>query len=649
VLNFEARGSRGPVAMFETSDGNAALIGALASEVDRAYANSLLYGVYRRMPNDTDLSIAKAAGHAGMNFAFVHGHADYHMPTDTPARLSADSLQHLGAYMLPLARHFAGIDLPPPAAAERHYFNPLGFAFVHYPPWLDQVLWLLVALLVAAALWRWRADGGLAVGEMLRGAAAVLLLIVWPALLIWLGHRGLRLAQDDPDWLLASIARHRSVFVGWTALAVGVALWLQARALRGFGRRALWLTSAPVLLLALLLASAGELGWSVPVVVLLLAAINLLLLRRSLAVPALAAGALLLHLLLAAALVVGLPGGAYLLLWPLLALAVAALLTGPRTPALPWLLAALPAIVLIAGTALTFDLMIGYAQPMISVLPLLLVLPLLAPLLARPAATPTALVLMLAGALAVLALTLRPPWHAERPQPTELFVLHDADRGQTAWVSSDRRLKDWHRQRLGDAPEQIQPPAYLPGAEFPSWQTPIDSVDLAAPPPQPRLRLLASRRSDQTRHLRLHLHVDGGSHALNLFLPPDTALQGWRVDGHALMLPPPRAERWWRLRGFALPADGVELELEIGGDAELPELVLTSLRYDLPPGLALPPRPPGLMRRPYSYSDGTLSMHRVSLAALVEAGVEVDVDTDAPLEHPPEPASAGARLRANGG
>src|SRR5205814_8205328 len=80
VVNLEARGTSGPCFLFETSDENAALI-TLASQVpDHPSAWSASYEVYKRMPNDTDLTVFKRQGWLGYNLAFIRGMRHYHTP-----------------------------------------------------------------------------------------------------------------------------------------------------------------------------------------------------------------------------------------------------------------------------------------------------------------------------------------------------------------------------------------------------------------------------------------------------------------------------------------------------------------------------------------------------------------------------------------
>lgn len=65
VLNFEARGSGGPSYMLvETNQGNAKLIKAF-NEASPPFpvANSMMYSIYKMLPNDTDLTVFREEGH----------------------------------------------------------------------------------------------------------------------------------------------------------------------------------------------------------------------------------------------------------------------------------------------------------------------------------------------------------------------------------------------------------------------------------------------------------------------------------------------------------------------------------------------------------------------------------------------------------
>jgi hypothetical protein len=110
VLNFEARGNKGPSFMFETSDQNGWLIKEFIKAAPDPVAYSIIYNLYKRMPNDTDLTVFREGGLPGLNFAFGIGLNAYHQPIDTPENLDPSSLQHHGEYMLSLSLRSVGLE-----------------------------------------------------------------------------------------------------------------------------------------------------------------------------------------------------------------------------------------------------------------------------------------------------------------------------------------------------------------------------------------------------------------------------------------------------------------------------------------------------------------------------------------------------------
>ena len=133
ALNFEYRGNSGAFMMFETSDDNSLLIAGLAESVAFVMSNSLMYEVYKRLPNDTDFSVFKRAGIPGMNFAAIEGHAAYHTQLDRPEFLNQGTLQHEGNIMLGLVKHFGNQAIANLKAENRVYFDFPGLGLVHYP------------------------------------------------------------------------------------------------------------------------------------------------------------------------------------------------------------------------------------------------------------------------------------------------------------------------------------------------------------------------------------------------------------------------------------------------------------------------------------------------------------------------------------
>jgi hypothetical protein len=151
VLNFEARGSGGPSNMIvETNGGNTNLVKAFSNaEVPYPVASSLMYSVYKMLPNDTDSTIFREAGDIeSIFFAFIDDHYDYHTANDTVENLDIESLQHQGSYLLPLLHYFADADLGSLKAMEDSvYVNIPVVTFIHYP-----FSWILPMLIIAFVL-----------------------------------------------------------------------------------------------------------------------------------------------------------------------------------------------------------------------------------------------------------------------------------------------------------------------------------------------------------------------------------------------------------------------------------------------------------------------------------------------------------------
>ncbi|HEY2516161.1 MAG TPA: M20/M25/M40 family metallo-hydrolase, partial [Polyangiaceae bacterium] len=167
VLNFEARGDRGPTLMFETSPAAGPLVDVLAREAPHVVATSISQEVYRRMPNSTDFTIALGARVPGLNFSNIDGYERYHQVTDTVANASLGTLQHHGSYALSLARAFGDRDFPRPGG-EEVYFR-LGPLFVHYSAKLALPIAALATFLLL--VWARRAvrAGGATPGRIAAG------------------------------------------------------------------------------------------------------------------------------------------------------------------------------------------------------------------------------------------------------------------------------------------------------------------------------------------------------------------------------------------------------------------------------------------------------------------------------------------------
>lgn len=237
VVNLEARGTGGRSLMFETSEDNGWLIAAYASAVPSPDTSSLYFEVYRRLRNDTDLSIFKRAGMAGLNFAFIQNSAYYHTAQDSLDHLDLGSLQHQGDNALAMIRALAATDLSNPPPGNAVYTDLLGLMVIRWPeswclPWA-----VLTSLLTAATVFRLVYARIIPLRSVLGGLAVV------PALLAAsvLAGIGLNLCLSGRLVSWQSDSCHPALVRAglWSEVAI-VALALTFFASRWIGCWALW-------------------------------------------------------------------------------------------------------------------------------------------------------------------------------------------------------------------------------------------------------------------------------------------------------------------------------------------------------------------------------------------------------------------------
>ena len=105
MINLEARGPWGPALLFETCPGNEKVMDLYASAAKSPYTYSLTTVVYSFMPNFTDFTIVKDEV-PGMNFSTIADVNHYHTDLDNFSNISAKSIQHYGAQVLPIALEY---------------------------------------------------------------------------------------------------------------------------------------------------------------------------------------------------------------------------------------------------------------------------------------------------------------------------------------------------------------------------------------------------------------------------------------------------------------------------------------------------------------------------------------------------------------
>lgn len=154
MLNFEARGMRGPSYLFEFGGPQTWLLQEIAQSGAPLRTSSLMYEVHRRLPFTTDYTMLRDSI-PGMNAAFVGRFPLYHSANDTPQHLDPRSLQHHGEYALSFTRRFCS--LPPSGphpTTHPVFFTVFGSHLVWYPEWLNSALTIILTIAVILYIFR---------------------------------------------------------------------------------------------------------------------------------------------------------------------------------------------------------------------------------------------------------------------------------------------------------------------------------------------------------------------------------------------------------------------------------------------------------------------------------------------------------------
>lgn len=157
VINLEARGNKGPLYMFQTSDNNYKLID-FYSRSRLPFSFSVAAGVYRHLPNDTDFTPFLNEGYAGLNFSTLNHLKYYHTPDDNLDNAHQPALQFYGEQIYPLVMEYIGKERysTPEAFVSNSnavFFTLLPGLLVFYSQTVSQVLTIIITLSVIAVVY----------------------------------------------------------------------------------------------------------------------------------------------------------------------------------------------------------------------------------------------------------------------------------------------------------------------------------------------------------------------------------------------------------------------------------------------------------------------------------------------------------------
>jgi hypothetical protein len=228
VLNFEARGSSGPSYMLmETNKGNAGLVKEFtAAKTTFPVSNSLMYSIYKMLPNDTDLTVFREQGNIqGYNFAFIDDHFNYHTVQDDINHLDKNTLAHQSYYLMPLLNYFSNADLSATQATADDVYFTIPYTFISYPfSWVLPMVSIALGLFIFL-LFLGRAKRILSFREICRGFIPFLSSLIVTGLITFFGWKALLKVYPQYNDLLNGFTYNGHAYIAaFVLLALAISL-----------------------------------------------------------------------------------------------------------------------------------------------------------------------------------------------------------------------------------------------------------------------------------------------------------------------------------------------------------------------------------------------------------------------------------------
>lgn len=410
VLNFEARGSGGPSNMIvETNHGNSAMINEFtAANPNFPVATSLMYSVYKLLPNDTDSTIFREEKDIpSFFFAFIDDHFDYHTALDIPKNLDFNSLAHQGSYFMPLLNYFGNADLDKLTSPTNDvYFNFPGIGIVHYSfAWIFPML-LLAFLLFGGLLFFGIKKKILNPKSIYKGFLLLFGSLIISGLVSFFGWKLVLVVYPQYQEILQGFTYNGHAYIAaFVALTLAITFF--------FYNRTDVLENTRDLMVAPLFS------W------------------------------LIINLLLA----FFLKGAAYFIVPLFLGLiSFAVLLWFKKANLFLLLFLGIPAIFLFAPLIQFFPVGLGLKMLVISSIFTVLLFGLLLPILGKfQQKNDFGFLFLLIGIAFLVVAHLQAEFSTERPKPNSLVYLLNSETNQAKWFTYDHILDDWTKEFIGES------------------------------------------------------------------------------------------------------------------------------------------------------------------------------------------------------
>ena len=507
AVNFEARGTSGPGYMFmEVNQGNANMVDAF-SEANVAYpaSNSLMYSIYKMLPNDTDLTVFREQGKIqGFNFAFIDDHFNYHTQQDDFAHTNPQTIAHQGSYLMPLLTHFANADLTKlDSADDQVYFN-MPFVFAHYPFGWNFPLVIVASVLFVFLVFIGLGKRTLHMGDIVRG------FLPWCGSLIFSGA----LAFFGWKLLLAIYPQYTDILQGFT-----------------YNGHA-YIAAFVFLTLAICFLCYGKLKTEAEIS------------NQSIA-------PLFLWIIINFALAFYLPGAGFFIIPVICGLLMLAFFVVTQKISTPFnLILSIPALVILAPFIVMFPIGLGLKVLAGSAVLTVLLFTLLLPVFGVFTRKWLWSFVMLAAAIGCFIFAhLHAGYEPGKAKPNSLLYVYDTDKEKADWVTYDKNLDEWTKVYLGDNPAPATHLNNLPLFSKYDSKFTFAYNALVRDIPEPSIDFVKDSIVGNYRYLKIRIKPNRKINRYDIFANEKMVFHNFKANGAAD----------WKQKGSLYPRNGKKI------------------------------------------------------------------------------------------
>nr|WP_238531063.1 M28 family peptidase [Flavobacterium frigoris] len=573
VLNFDARGSSGPSYMLmETNSGNASLVKEFAAaKTTFPVTNSLMYSIYKMLPNDTDLTVFREKGNIqGYNFAFIDDHYNYHTAQDDSNHLNKNTLAHQGTYLMPLLSYFSNANLNSNQITNDEVYFTIPYTFIHYP-----FSWVFPMLLIASLLFVFLIFIGigkkiLSFPEIIKGFVPLLGSIITAGVVTYFGWKGLLFAYPQYNDLLNGFTYNGHAYIAAFVL-LSLAICLAFYQKLSVKKRTMNYYVAPLFL------------WLI---------IN---------------GFITFYLKGAGFLIIPVYFGIF---------AFGIFIVTQKSSVLLNLILGIPALLLIAPFIQMFPIGLGlkvlFGSAILTVLTFVLLLPVFDTFIKKGR---WAFVFLLISIGFFTKAHYESGYEKGKAKSNSLVYIYDADKNKAHWVTYDKNLDDWTKSYLGENPKEgvsyNETPLFSKYASKFTFATETTVKDLA----KPTIEFLKDSLSGNQRYLKIKISPNRRVNRYDIFASEKIVFHNFKANGATQL---EQKESKMNRKGkkilsyYVVNNEPLEMQFNINKSA-LFDMQLLESSFDLlsNPLFNMKPRASWMMPTPFVLNDAVVIKKRI--------------------------------------